>query len=214
MAGDGFGTAVGIVLAPHYSRFSVGEYIDRVERAAEAHDVRFTFVRSYATHPRFVEFVASRVRDALDRLSEDQRGEATVIFSAHSLPERIVDAGDRYPQELQGTVDAVAAELGLTWYLTAWQSAGRTGEPWLGPDLTDVLRDLASKGVQAVVSCPVGFVSDHLEVLYDIDIEAQEVARAAGVQLVRTESPNDDPAFLATLAAVIRDHLGQEERMR
>ena len=105
----------------------------------------------------------------------------------------------------------MAESLGLERYRIAWQSAGRTGQPWLGPDLTDVLRDLGSHGVRAAVSCPVGFVSDHLEVLYDVDIEARDAAREAGVRLVRTESPNDDPAFLAALAAVIRDHLSQEE---
>jgi ferrochelatase len=211
MAGDGIGTAVGLVLAPHYSRFSVGEYVERVERAAERSGIRFSFVRSYALHPAFVSFVASRVRDALARLGAGVADEAPVVFSAHSLPSRIVDAGDPYPQELRGTADAVATELGLARYLTAWQSAGRTGEPWLGPDLIDVLRDLGAGGVRAAVSCPVGFVSDHLEILYDIDLEAQQVANEVGLTLVRTESPNDDPAFLAALAAVIRDHVSQEE---
>jgi ferrochelatase len=211
MAHDGVGRGVGIVLAPHYSRFSVGEYIDRVERAAEDAGLSFSFVRSYATHPRFVSFVSSRVRDAIDGLPEELRAATTVIFSAHSLPERILGTGDPYPRELEGTAEAVAARLGLSRFLTAWQSAGRTDEPWLGPGLSDVLRDLAANGVRSCVSCPVGFVSDHLEVLYDIDIEAQDVAREVGLTLVRTESPNDDPAFLAALAAVIRDHLRQEE---
>jgi ferrochelatase len=211
MAEDELTSGVGLVLAPHYSRFSVGEYVDRVERTAATEGLSFSFVESYATHPAFVEFVAARVRDALGRLPEETHTDAVVVFSAHSLPEKIVAAGDPYPQELQGTADAVAESLGLERYRIAWQSAGRTGEPWLGPDLTDVLRDLGSHGVRAAVSCPVGFVSDHLEVLYDVDIEARDAAREAGVRLVRTESPNDDPAFLAALAAVIRDHLSQEE---
>jgi ferrochelatase len=210
MANDGLRSAVGLVLAPHYSRFSVGEYIERVDHAAAQQGVAFTYVRSYATHPAFVSFVASRVQDALARLPSEFRADAPVVFSAHSLPARIVDAGDPYPQELQATADAVAAELGLTRYTTAWQSAGRTGEPWLGPDLHDVLRGLAAAGARGVVCCPVGFVSDHLEILYDIDIEAQEAARGSGLTLVRTDSPNDDPAFLAALAAVIRDHLSEE----
>jgi ferrochelatase len=212
MADDGLERAVGIVLAPHYSRFSVGEYIERVERAAEKLDIAFSFVRSYARHPEFVSFVASRVREAQAQLPGELAARAPVIFSAHSLPSRIVDEGDPYPLELQSTADAVAAELGRPRHLTAWQSAGRTDEPWLRPDLTDVLRDLGANGARAAVSCPVGFVSDHLEVLYDVDIEAQRAAREAGLLLVRTESPNDDPAFLSALAAVIRDHLSEEGR--
>jgi ferrochelatase len=213
MAADGIERAVGLVLAPHYSRISVGEYVERVERAAAEHASapRLTFVKSYATHPAFVAFVADRVADALDGLDDGVREQAPVVFTAHSLPERILAAGDPYPQELAGTADAVAERLRLATYRTAWQSAGRTGEPWLGPDITDVIRDLATSGVRAAVSCPVGFVCDHLEILYDIDVEAQGVAREAGLTLVRTESPNDDPRFLAALAEVIRDHLREEE---
>jgi ferrochelatase len=188
----------------------VGQYLERVERAAAAEGISFSFVESYATHPAFVGFVSTRVREALDRLPEDLRHDARVIFSAHSLPERIIEAGDRYPDELKATAAAVSRQLGLSDFLVAWQSAGRTGEPWLGPDLSDVVRELGAGGVRAAVSCPVGFVSDHLEVLYDVDVEAQAAAREAGVTLVRTESPNDDPAFLAALAAVVRDHLLQE----
>ena len=212
MANDGLSRAVGLVLAPHYSRLSVGEYIERVERAAGHGRMAFTFVRSYAIHPAFVSFVASRVEEALTRLPADIRAESPVVFSAHSLPARIVEEGDAYPQELRATADAVAAELGLGRYVTAWQSAGRTGEPWLGPDLIDVLRELAAGGARGAVSCPVGFVSDHLEVLYDVDVEAQRAAREVGLTLVRTESPNDDPAFLAALARVIRDHLQEKGR--
>jgi ferrochelatase len=213
MAHDGIERAVGLVLAPHYSRFSIGEYVERVERAAADHRrLRFTFVESYATHPAFVAFVSERVADARDRLPADLRDDAPVVFSAHSLPERILADGDPYPRELAGTADAVAARLGLSNYRTAWQSAGRTREPWLGPDLTDVLREMAAGGMRAVVSCPVGFVCDHLEILYDVDIEAQRVARELGLTLVRTESPNDDPRFLSALADVVRDRMREEER--
>jgi len=202
MAADGVDRAVGLVLAPHYSRFSVGQYVERVEKAAADHGKpAFTFVESFATHPAFVEFVASRVRTSLAELPD-----ATVVFSAHSLPARILESGDRYPQELQSTADAVAERAGLANHRIAWQSAGRTGEEWLGPDIRDVVREADGP----VVICPVGFVSDHLEVLYDVDIEAQEAARDAGVDLVRTESPNDDPGFVSALAHVIRDHLAKE----
>ncbi|MFN2543578.1 MAG: ferrochelatase [Actinomycetota bacterium] len=207
MASDGIERAVGLVLAPHYSRFSVGQYVERVEKAAaDLGAPSFTFVESYATHPAFVEFVAGRVRDALA-----QTPGAEVVFSAHSLPASILEHEDPYPRELADTADAVAARLGITDYRIAWQSAGRTGEEWLGPDVRDVIRDLARDGTTAVVSCPVGFVSDHLEVLYDIDVEARETAREAGITLVRTASPNDDPAFIDALASVVRDHLEGKE---
>ena len=203
MAADGIDTAVGLVLAPHYSRFSVGQYIERVEKAAAEHGrPDFTFVQSFATHRAFVAFVAGRIRGALDMAPG-----ATVVFSAHSLPARIMESGDPYPQELRSTAEAVVARVGFSDYRVAWQSAGRTGEEWLGPDICDLIRDLAEDGVRSIVSCPVGFVSDHLEVLYDIDIEAQDVARGAGVTLVRTDSPNDDPRFIAALADVVRDHV-------
>jgi ferrochelatase len=206
MGDDGIERAVGLVLAPHFSRFSIGQYVERVEKAAaDQGGPSFTFVESFATHPAFVEFVAGRVKDAL-AASPD----AHVVFSAHSLPVKILESGDPYPRELADTADAVGVLLGLTEYGIAWQSAGRTGEEWLGPNLSDVIRRLADDGVPAVVSCPVGFVSDHLEVLYDVDIEARAVADELGLGFARTASPNADPAFIAALAQVVRDHLDKE----
>lgn len=209
MGEAGIERAVGLVLAPHYSRFSIGQYVERAEKAAAPLGIETTFVESYATHPAFVAFVAARVREALARLPDEARDRAVVTFSAHSLPARIVAAGDPYPGQLQATAEAVSleAELPPERVRTAWMSAGRTAEPWLGPDVTEVVRDLAARGVPAVVACPVGFVSDHLEVLYDVDVELAETARKAGVLLVRTRSPNDDPAFLRVLATVVREHL-------
>jgi ferrochelatase len=209
MAADRVERAVGLVLAPHYSRFSVGQYVERVEKAAaDLGRPDFTFVQSFATHPAFVGFVASRVQGAL---AEAPGGH--VLFSAHSLPARILETGDPYARELADTADAVAARLGLIEYGIAWQSAGRTDEEWLGPDLSDVIRKLAADGVRAIVSCPVGFVSDHLEVLYDVDVEARAVADELGVAFVRTASPNADPAFSAALAEVVRDHLDLPKEM-
>ena len=209
IAADGIVRTVGVVLAPHYSRLSVGEYIERAEKAAADTGMETTFVESFHAHPAFVAFVKDRVHRALDSLREGLRADATVVFSAHSLPARILEMGDPYAKQLEETAQAVAEGEPYS-YRTAWQSAGRTGEPWLGPDLSDAIRELAADGVDAVVSCPVGFVSDHLEVLYDIDVEAQNVAEEVGVTLVRTESPNDDPAFLRALADVVRDHLQKE----
>ena len=209
MGEAGVERAVGLVLAPHYSRSSIGQYVERAEKSATPRGIEMTFVESYATHPAFVDFVAGRVRDALAEVPDDARDRSVVVFSAHSLPARILAAGDPYADELRATAEAVSREAGLSpeRVVTAWMSAGRTPEPWLGPDVTEVVRGLASRGVPAVVACPVGFVSDHLEVLHDIDIELAEVARSAGVLLVRTRSPNDDPAFRRVLATVVREHL-------
>jgi protoporphyrin/coproporphyrin ferrochelatase len=211
MAEAGIERAVGLVLAPHYSRFSIGQYVERAEKAAAPLGIEMTFVESYAAHAAFVAFVADRVRDVLAEVPDDVRDRSVVVFSAHSLPARILTAGDPYADELRSTAEAVARGVGLPpgRVRTAWMSAGRTPEPWLGPDVTEVVRDLASRGVPAMVACPVGFVSDHLEVLYDVDVELAETARRAGVLLVRTRSPNDDTAFLRVLATVVREHLAE-----
>jgi len=204
MAADGITAAVGLVLAPHYSRFSVGEYTSRVQAAAERTDLDFSFVESYHDDPAFITMLAKRVQDVRALIPEDHgRDDAPVMFSAHSLPSRIVAAGDPYPEQLQRTAELVAAELGTDNYLTCWMSAGRTDEEWLGPDLTEVIAELGAKGVLAAISCPCGFVSDHLEVLYDIDLEAQQAARDAELLLVRTESPNADPEFIEVLKGVV-----------
>jgi ferrochelatase len=208
MRSDGIERAVGLVLAPHYSRLSVGTYIERVEKAvAEGGGPSFTFVKSWHDHPSFIEVLSSRVADALAKLPAGQRDEAMVVFSAHSLPARILDEGDPYPGQLQETGDLVAARLGLPNHVTGWQSAGRTPEPWLGPDLSDLIEELAGKGYPAVVVCACGFVADHLEILYDLDIEATREAERAGIGFVRTESMNDDPRFVRALAEVVHDHL-------
>jgi ferrochelatase len=208
MAGDGVREAVGLVLAPHYSRMSVGAYVERAGKAAADAGVDITFVEHWHDDPDFVRFLMFRVSDAIGRLPEEVRSRAPVVFSAHSLPSRIVEEGDPYPGQLEESASLVGRELGLhvDRIRIAWQSAGRTQEPWLGPDLPEVLREVAVEGHRAAVSCPVGFVSDHLEILYDIDIEAQGVARELGITLVRTDSPNDDPAFLRVLAGIVRRH--------
>jgi len=204
MAADGIAAAIGLVLAPHYSKFSVGEYVSRVQAAAEGTDLDFSFVESYHDDPAFITMLAKRVADVRALLPEDHgRDEAPILFSAHSLPSRIVAAGDPYPEQLQRTADLVAAELGTDNYMTCWMSAGRTDEEWLGPDLSDVIAELGAEGVLAAISCPCGFVSDHLEVLYDVDLEAQQAARDADLLLIRTESPNADPEFIEVLKGVV-----------
>ena len=210
LASEGVDSGVGLVLAPHYSAMNTGEYIARASRAAAETALPalpMSFVRNWHDHPRFLDLVAGRVRAARAALRPLERGSTPVVFTAHSLPARILASGDPYPAQVQQTADAIARIVGLERWLVAWQSAGRTGQEWLGPDLAAVLRRLAAEGHQAVVVCPVGFVADHLEILYDIDIDAQRVARQAGVRLVRTGSLNDDPEFASALAAIVRDHL-------
>lgn len=207
MREDGIERAVGIVMAPHESRLSTDTYIDRVETALADGGPSFSFIRHWHDHPMFVELLATRVSDALAALSPAEAEKAVVVFSAHSLPSRILEWNDPYPAQLRETADLVAAKLGLTHVVTAWQSAGRTPEPWLGPPIAETIVDLAAQGYRAIVVCAAGFVADHLETLYDLDVEGQKIAAGAGVRLVRTEMPNADPAFMRTLAHVIRDHL-------
>ena len=187
---------VGLVLAPHYSAMSVGEYLDR---AREASTVPFSAVRSWATDPAYLTFLATAVREALASMPAN----TTVLFTAHSLPARILESGDPYPDEIRATADAVAGDVGLDrWagYATAWQSAGRTPEPWLGPDVLEVIASAAGP----VLVCPCGFVSDHLEVLYDLDVDAKAAAERAGIAFARTRVVNDDRSVLASLAERVR----------
>jgi ferrochelatase len=206
MAADGIRQAVGVVMAPHYSRMSIGGYVDRV-RSGETEGLRVDVIESWHAHPAFLEVLSERVRGARDRLTDQERSNDLVIFSAHSLPARIVGEGDPYPDQLRGTAEAVAGWLDLERFTVAWQSAGRTPEPWLGPPLDEVVAKAAADGHTAVVSCPCGFTADHLEILYDVDVEAREAARQADIRLVRTESMNDDPEFIRAVARVIRDHV-------
>ncbi|HWL45520.1 MAG TPA: ferrochelatase [Ilumatobacter sp.] len=208
---DGYRTIVAAVLAPHFSEMSIGEYVHRVEAAAADAGVTVRAVRSWARLPEFVDFVARDLQHRLDAANAARgaaKGRTRVLFTAHSLPERIVAAGDPYPAELRATAEAVAAQLGLRegsdWRL-AWQSAGRTPEPWLGPDVGEVIGDGSLADVDTLVVSAVGFVSDHLEVLYDLDLEARHLADEAGLAFDRTSCVNADPAVMAGLARLIHE---------
>jgi ferrochelatase len=223
MNDDGIERAVGIVMAPHWSGMSIETYVERVRTAAErlGGSPDFSFVRDYHAHPSFVSFLASRVDEALHDLPPEQRSDALVLFTAHSLPTRVVDDGSlrcracdcvdscRYRDGLQETADLVAAELRLAHHGIAWQSAGRTAEPWWGPPLEESILEAAAMGRPAMVVCSAGFVADHLETLYDLDIEAATAAERVGVGFTRTRMPNADPAFLDVLADVLREHLAE-----
>jgi protoporphyrin/coproporphyrin ferrochelatase len=224
MREDGIRRAVGLVLAPHWSGMSVESYIDRVEKAlADGDGPTFTFVRHWYDQPAFLDFLAARVSDGLRALPAEARGGAAVIFSAHSLPTRDVADGTprcktcdlcpdgcRYVAQLDDTRHRVAERLGPGAFTTAWQSAGRTADPWWGPSIEEVIRELAGTGFSAVVACSAGFVADHLEILYDLDIEARAVAEEAGIAFARTEMPNAHPDFIRALAQVVREHLSPE----
>ncbi len=206
MKEEGIARAVGIVLAPHYSSMSVGDYEERARQAARTTgwEGDLHVVKSWHVEPAFIAFLARRVKDALAALPDDRRADALVLFTAHSLPTKILESGDPYVDQLQETAEAVAAEASLERWQIGWQSAGGTSVPWIGPDLLEILVELAAQDVQGVVVCPCGFVSDHLEVLYDVDIEARHLADDLGIALVRTASPNADPVFLDMLASVVR----------
>ena len=206
MNSEGIERAVGLVLAPHYSTMSVGDYERRARAAADdvGWDGGLTMIESWHDEDGYIELLTERVHTALGKLSAEARAGATVVFTAHSLPTRILETDDPYPRQLDETAQLVAEGAGLERWQVAWQSAGETSDKWLGPDICEVLVELAAKDVAGVVVCPCGFVADHLEVLYDIDIEAKALAVDLEIELVRTASPNDDPAFLDTLAGLVR----------
>jgi len=197
-----------LALAPHYSKESIASYFSAAADASAAHGISLRTRESWHDHPLLVAAIASRVQAALAAASDPAVVET--VFTAHSLPRRILSWGDPYPDQLLQTSALVASSAALGQWRFAFQSASRTGEPWLGPDLLDVLRELAEDGRREILLCPVGFVADHLEVLFDIDVEAQELAHSLGLRLWRTASLNDGADFLAALAALATDLLDEE----
>ena len=212
MAAEGIERFVAIALAPQKSSNAAGyrRAVDAALAGLGEGRPSVVFVDSWHDQPRFIDALAATVREALAHFPDPTR--VRVMFTAHSLPARVVAEGDPYPDQLAETAALVAEQLGLTEYAFAFQSAGRTGEAWLGPDILEEIRRLASTGVTELVVRPVGFVADHLEVLYDIDIEAQAVARDVGVRLELARSMNDDPIFIAGLADIAMAALSDTQR--
>lgn len=209
MARDGIKKAVGIVLAPHYSTMSVGSYIKRAQEKAEEVGIEMDFVKQYHLHPKLLKALTERVSNGLERLAISSEGAVPlkVLFSAHSLPEKIRELGDPYESQLLETSGKVAEQAGIAasdWQFT-WQSAGRTRDPWLGPDILETLKTLADESVKAILVAPVGFVSDHLEVLFDLDIEAKAAASELGLTLERIAMLNRDPLYMETLAESVME---------
>jgi protoporphyrin/coproporphyrin ferrochelatase len=189
---EGADRIAGLVLAPHYSRLSIDGYRAQLESAVGGR-AELTFVDSWHDQPLFIDVLADKVRGT----------DAHVVFTAHSLPARILEEGDPYKDQLLETSRLVAEAAGVRDWSFSFQSESPTGEPWLGPDILDHLAALHAEGVEHVLVCPVGFVSDHLEIRWDIDVEAQEKAGALGMRLERIDMPNDDAAFISALAAIV-----------
>lgn len=207
MGAEGITRAVSMVLAPHYSGMSIARYQAKIADGLEMYrtSIAFAHVNSYHTAPGLIDALSDRVRAGIARWPERERDSVHVIFSAHSLPERIIRAGDPYDSQVHETAQLIAARVGLPADKWSWsyQSAGRSPEPWLGPTYPDHLTALAARGVRNVVSVPVGFVSDHVEILYDIDIEARRIAGSLGMRLERPPSLNNDPRFVQQLASIV-----------
>ncbi|MFE7082647.1 ferrochelatase [Priestia megaterium] len=202
---DGIKEAISIVLAPHFSTFSVKSYNGRAKETAEKLGGPIIHsVESWYSEPKFIQYWATRVKQTFDLIDEEKRQKAVLIVSAHSLPEKIIAAGDPYPNQLQETADLIAQAAGIEHYEIGWQSAGNTPEPWIGPDVQDLTRELhEEKGYTSFVYTPVGFIADHLEVLYDNDYECKVVTDEIGADYYRPEMPNAQPEFIDGLATVV-----------
>jgi ferrochelatase len=204
VAAQGFTRIVGLVLAPHYSTYSIGQYIGRVRESAAPHNIEVVGIDSWARDDAFIDFLANDMKQKLANMPERTK----VLFTAHSLPQRIIDGGDPYPEELRATAELVAERAGLArWsqWSIAWQSAGRTPEPWIGPDILEVIDQIATtrstdEPIDGVLVSACGFVADHLEVLYDLDIEAAHRAESHGLAFARTACVNDNATVIASLA--------------
>ena len=188
---------VGIPLAPQFSTLSVKKYVDAAKDALPA-GMQLTTIQSFCEHPLLLDAFAERLRDAAPLAEEE------IIFTAHSLPVRVIEAGDTYPVEVAATARGVAQRAGIARYRVAYQSAGRTPEPWIGPDLNDAVREGAAAGRRHILVIPIGFVCDHTEILFDIDVQAAATARASGATLRRTPSLNTSATFIAMLEDLVK----------
>lgn len=206
---DGITEAVSMVLAPHFSTFSIKSYNGRIKEEAEKlGNLKITSIESWYDEPKFIQYWSDKVSAAFAEMTEEQREKACLIVSAHSLPEKIKELGDPYPDQLQETADLIAGAAGVKNYAVGWQSAGQTPEPWIGPDVQDLTRELhEEKGYTTFVYTPVGFVAEHLEVLYDNDYECKVVCDDIGATYVRPEMPNAQDQFIDAMADVVLKHL-------
>ncbi|HLT19268.1 MAG TPA: ferrochelatase [Thermomicrobiales bacterium] len=204
---DGVDLIVGAVMAPHFSRMSVGAYMGKLEKALKESgaEVPVAQVRTWKAEPDFINSVVAKIEAAFaEHFSDRQWDDVVVLFTAHSLPARVEESGDPYRQEILASVELVAEQMGLTNYRFAFQSQGATADPWLGPSVEETLDEFESDGVKDMLIVPIGFVCDHVEVLFDIDIEHKEQATEKGIRLERTEMLNDDPGLAKAVANAVR----------
>ncbi len=199
---------IAICMAPQYSSLSIGAYIQKVEeaKAAVGGACPIVYVKSWSRHPRLVAAIADNIRRGLDLFPPDRRADVPIVFTAHSLPERILEMKDPYPDEVRGTMDAVCEIVRPASSRLAFQSQGRTGEKWLGPSIESAVDELAASGHRDVLIAPIGFLCDHVEVSYDLDIELKQRAAAGGVRLERIPMLNASMDLVETLASIVRDH--------
>jgi len=211
MAKAGIKRAVSIVLAPHYSTFSVKSYNGRAQETAEEHGIALTSVEDWYDEEGFIEYWSDSILAEYEKMTKDEQDEAVLVVSAHSLPKKILQDGDPYTDQLAETARLISEKTGIKNYEIGWQSEGNTPDPWIGPDVQDLTRDLyEQKGYKNFVYAPVGFVSDHLEVLYDNDYECKVVCDELGAGYYRPEMPNTDPLFIKTLAKVVLDQVTRD----
>jgi protoporphyrin/coproporphyrin ferrochelatase len=210
MKADGIEEAISIVLAPHYSTFSVKSYNGRAQEESEKiGGPKITTIDSWYKEPKFIQYWTNKIQETFAGISETDQEKTVVIFSAHSLPEKIKQMGDPYPDQLQETADLIAKEAGIKHYTIGWQSAGNTPDPWIGPDVQDLTEDLYNEGYRSFVYCPVGFVAEHLEVLYDNDYECKVVTDRLSANYYRPEMPNAKDEFIDCLAEVVSKALNE-----
>lgn len=209
MAADGLRQMVALCLTPYYSKMSVGAYFQKLDEAVAAVGMPFQIqrVESWNDHPQLIEAIVEKVTEALERFPADVRRKVPLLFTAHSLPARILAEKDPYPEELHETIELVMKKVGPYLSRFAYQSQGRTPEPWLGPDAAAAIDELYAQGHRHLLMAPIGFISDHMETLYDVDVMYREQCRAKGIHLERVGSLNASPTFIATLAAIVRENL-------
>jgi ferrochelatase len=202
MHAQGIRRAVGLVMAPHYSRLSIEAYFKKIEQAESP--VEVARVDQWHLLPAYLDALTEHVRAALQRFPPEVRAGVPIIFTAHSLPERILEWNDPYPEQLRATVTALMQRIGAHPHEFAYQSAAISSDPWLGPDAGEIIKRLASEGKREILICPIGFVCEHVEILYDIDIVYQNLAKSLGVHLERIEMLNDAPHMISGLAGLVR----------
>lgn len=208
---DGITEAVSIVLAPHFSTFSVKSYNGRAQEEAAKYGISLRSVESWYAQPKFIDYWANELKELYEEMPKEERDASCLIVSAHSLPERIIQMGDPYPRQLKETAELIVKAANISTYALGWQSEGNTPDPWLGPDVQDLTADLHEKhGYKAFIYAPVGFVSDHLEVLYDNDYECKVVCDRVGAAYYRPAMPNTAPLFIEAMADALFEIMNEQ----